>query len=427
MKNLIFKSCLVVLGATGNMNVALADTTVPTFTYKINLIDENNDIIRNLLTDEEAYVGKSITYSYPKYLTDSEGKVTYECTASTFSQTVSATEGGSTNVSYRKYEGVAQFFEAESLNLSTNASKDVSNKNCSSWHAIKYINANSPIYSIGDDGVYCMTMAVATARVGTNSSTGTPYSVTFTVNQDEDQLLLIDNVTWSANDIQKKGMIKTDNLELEKGKTLLLTTSPNKNAILDYVLMQKTASRVSVSAAKYATWVSKDNVVVPEDVKVYGVKENETGTGILLTEVKAGTVIPTGTSILVNASEEKHYFAVTTTDGESVSDNNLRASDGTVVSDGKTYYALGKFADKVGFALVEQGVPIPEGKAYLKVANASGAKFINIGTETTGVADVFVDSGAKHKGVCYSLDGKIVTQPTHGIYIRNGKKMIGEK
>ncbi len=136
MKNLILKSSLVFLGATGNMNVALADTTEPTFSYQINLIDENNDIIRTLLTDEEAYVGKSITYSYPKYLTDSEGKVTYECTASTFIQTVSATEGGSTNVSYRKYEGVAQFFEAESLNLSTNASKDVSNKNCSSGHAL---------------------------------------------------------------------------------------------------------------------------------------------------------------------------------------------------------------------------------------------------------------------------------------------------
>lgn len=422
MKNLILKSCLVVLGATGNMDIALADITESTFTYQINLIDENNDVIKNLLTDEEAYVGKSITYSYPKYLTDSEGKVTYECTASTFTQTVSATEDGTTNISYKKYDGMARFFEAEDLSIGSTL---VTNKNCSSGSAQKQIKANSNIYTVDDNGIYSITLAVCTGNVGTNSD-GTPKKVTFTVNQDEDQLLLIDNVTWSVNDILKKGMIKTDNLELEKGKTLLLTTSPNKNAILDYVLMQKTASRVSVSAAKYATWVCKDNVVVPEDVKVYGVKENEMGTGILLTEVKAGTVIPAGTSILVNASEGKHYFAVTTTEGESVSDNNLSASDGMVVSDGATYYALGKFADKVGFALVAQGVSIPAGKAYLRVANASGAKFINIGTETTGIADVFVDSGAR-QDVCYSLDGKIVTQPTHGIYIRNGKKIIVEK
>lgn len=425
MKHYILKSCIIALGLVTETTMILADTTEQTFSYQINLVDENSNIIKTLLTDDEAYTGKSIKYSYPKYLTDSEGNVTYVCTTSTFTSEASATEGGTTNVLYQKYDGVARFFEAEDLNLSTNAKKDVSNKNCSSGSAIKYINTNSPIYTVDDNGIYSMTLAVATGNAGTNSD-GTPKKVSFTVNQDDNQLLFIDDVTWSANDTQKKGNIKNDNLVLEKGKSILLTTSPAKNAILDYVLIEKTASRVSVSAAKYATWVAKDNVIIPEEVKVYAIKENEGGTGIIKTEIQTGTVIPAGMAILVGGEEGNHDFAVTADDGQQISDNRLLASDGTVVSDGNTYYALSMFGGKVGFALVGQGVTIPEGKAYLKVDNQSGAKFISMDGEITGINNTSLESDTK-QNTYYTLEGKKTKEPSYGLFIHNGKKVIVKK
>ena len=425
MKHYILKSCIIALGLVTETTMTLADTTEQTFSYQINLVDENNNIIKTLLTDDEAYTGKSIEYSYPKYLTDSEGNVTYVCTTSTFTSKASATEGGTTNVLYQKYDGVARFFEAEDLNLSTNAQKDVSNKNCSSGSAIKFINANSPIYTTDDNGIYSMTLAVATGNVGKNPD-GTPKKVSFTVNQDDNQLLFIDDVTWSANDTQRKGNIKNDNIVLEKGKAILLTTSPAKNAILDYVLIEKIASRVSVSVAKYATWVAKDNVIIPEEVKVYAIKENEGGTGIVKTEIKAGTVIPMGTAILVGGEEGNHDFAVTADDGQQISDNRLLASDGTVVSDGNTYYALSMFEGKVGFALVGQGVTIPEGKAYLKVDNQSGAKFISMDGEITGINNTSLESNTK-QNTYYTLEGKKTNEPSCGLFIHNGKKVIINK
>lgn len=422
MKYYILKSCLVAISLAAGTAITWADTTESTFSYQVNLVDENCNMIKNLLTDEEAYTGKSISYSYPKYLTDNEGKIAYVCTASTFTNKVSATEGGTTNISYQKYDGVARFFEAEDLSIGSTL---VTNKNCSSGSALKNIKANSNIYTVDDNGIYSITLAVCTGNVGTNSD-GTPKKVTFTVNQANDQLLFIDNVTWSANDTQKKGNIKSDNLVLKKGESILLTTSPAKNAILDYILIEKTASRVSVSAAKYATWVAKDNVIVPEGEKVYTIKANEGGTGIVKTEVEAGTVIPAGAAILVNGEEGSHDFAVTTDEGQQLPDNKLLASDGNVVSDGATYYALGMFNNKIGFALVGQGVTIPEGKAYLKVDNQSGAKFISMDGEFTSINNTFVESDTK-PNTYYTLEGKKTKEPTYGLFIHNGKKVIVKK
>lgn len=195
---------------------------------------------------------------------------------------------------------------------------------------------------------------------------------------------------------------------------------------MDYVLVTKTGDAtktVLVSEAGFATYATTKSVVVPEDenVKVMTVKVNAEGTAIELTEVKAGTVIPAKTGILVKATAGNHYFVVTSEAGTPL-DNDLKAATEAVTSDGAKYFALATLSDgKVGFAKVATGVNIPAGKAYLMVENGTPAKFFGLDGEATGINSV---KTAKADGAYYTLEGVKTTKPVKGLYIHNGKKIV---
>ncbi len=200
----------------------------------------------------------------------------------------------------------------------------------------------------------------------------------------------------------------------------------NQSADLDYIYIQRTGDAtetVSVSEAGFATYATTNNVVVPEDenVKVMTVKVNAEGTAIELNEVAAGTVIPAKTGILVKAPAGNHDFVVTSKEGATLENNNLVAATSDVTSDGTKFFALTKIGDKVGFALVENGVEIPAGKAYLEVSKGTAAKFFSLDGEATGINSV---KTAKADGAYYTLEGVKTTKPVKGLYIHNGKKIV---
>lgn len=180
---------------------------------------------------------------------------------------------------------------------------------------------------------------------------------------------------------------------------------------------------VSVSDAGYATYATTNNIVVPDnnDVKVMTVKVNEDKATITLNDVPAGKVIPANTGILVKAAKGDYNFVVTSDEGKELENNSLVAAKEAVTSDGSTYFALTKIGDKVGFAVVNNGVKIPAGKAYLKVPAATTAKFFSLDGEATGINSV---KTAKADGAYYTLEGVKTTKPVKGLYIHNGKKIV---
>lgn len=203
--------------------------------------------------------------------------------------------------------------------------------------------------------------------------------------------------------------------------------STNQSAGLDYVYIQKTGDAtetVSVSDAGYATYATKYNVEVPNDenVKVMTVKVNDDNSTITLYDVPAGKVIPANTGILVKAAQGNHDFVVTSKEDTKLENNSLIAATTDETSDGATYFALTKMDTKVGFAVVNKGVVIPAGKAYLNVPiAASGAKFFGLDGEATGINSV---KTAKADGAYYTLEGVKTTKPVKGLYIHNGKKIV---
>lgn len=200
----------------------------------------------------------------------------------------------------------------------------------------------------------------------------------------------------------------------------------NQSAGLDYIYIQRTGDAtetVLVSDAGYATYATTNNIVVPDnnDVKVMTVKVNEDKATITLNDVPAGTVIPAKTGILVKAAQGNHDFVVTSKEGAKLENNSLIAATTDVTSDGATYFALTKIGEKVGFALVENGVVIPAGKAYLEVSKGTAAKFFSLDGEATGINSV---KTAKADGAYYTLEGVKTTKPVKGLYIHNGKKIV---
>ena len=204
------------------------------------------------------------------------------------------------------------------------------------------------------------------------------------------------------------------------------STGTNQSADLDYIYIQRTGDATetaTISEAGFATYATTNNVVVPEDenVKVMTVKVNAEGTAIELNEVKAGTVIPAGRGILVKAPAGNCDFVVTSDKGTELTNNDLKAATADVTSDGTKFFALTKIGDKVGFALVENDVVIPAGKAYLEVSKGTAAKFFSLDGEATGINSV---KTAKADGAYYTLEGVKTTKPVKGLYIHNGKKIV---
>lgn len=204
------------------------------------------------------------------------------------------------------------------------------------------------------------------------------------------------------------------------------TEKTNQSEDFDYVVVKASlpaTETVSVSEAGYATYATKYNVEVPNDenVKVMTVTVNKDNSTITLNDIPANTVIPANTGILVKAPAGNCDFVVTSKEGAKLEHNSLIAATTDVTSKGDKFFALTKLGEKVGFALVANGVVIPAGKAYLEVPTSTTAKFFGLDGEATGINSV---KTAKADGAYYTLEGVKTTKPVKGLYIHNGKKIV---
>ncbi|MBR1505820.1 MAG: hypothetical protein IJ614_06905 [Prevotella sp.] len=145
--------------------------------------------------------------------------------------------------------------------------------------------------------------------------------------------------------------------------------------------------------------------------------------------------VPANTPLFLTA-EEAVSVDVPVLDGEAetVTTNYLKgsATEATVLdpTDAATYYIYGVNNDVAGFYKLagESGtISSAAGKAYLEVPAGLAPSFLNIsfGGEVTAVSTVR-GSGLKTQGtdIYYNLAGQRVAQPTKGLYIVNGKKVV---
>ena len=393
------------------LTVESSDEAIKPISYAVNLVDENNKVLKSIFSNEELIPGTKVDYVYPKYLTDDNGKVAYVCDANTFSGSVSPMEAGTTDVKYSAYKGTAYFVEAENA---INKAK-VESANYSSGAAMRGFNTNMDLFTVPETAVYRLSYAVCS----NNTGAGRQFVVSA-----GDKEIVNKVVQWSVNDVIKKGTMTEAAMTFNEG-TVIKAKGSDTNIILDYILLEKVTSEdVAVSAVKFATYVPTFNVVAPADVKVYTAKVNEAKSAVVLTEVPANSVIAKGTPVLVGAEAGSYNFAASADEATTVADNDLKAAADDTKGDGATIYALVEQDGKAVFAPLKEGVAVSVGHAYLELPAASATRFYSIqfGGETTGINEV--NAAAKADGAYYTLQGVKTSKAAKGIYIHNGKKVV---
>lgn len=186
-------------------------------------------------------------------------------------------------------------------------------------------------------------------------------------------------------------------------------------------LIKKNA--VQIGDAGYTTfWGMKDYNFT--GLTAYVVSEINTNS-VTLTEI---TSAPAWTGVILKGEAGVYVLEETDSPAE-VGTNLLQTSrGGNRGGESASYdlFALAKKGDVVGFYKVKDGVTIPAYKCFLSIKKEASAPeylaFI-LGGETTGINDVR-SKMADVRGEVYDLQGRKVAQPTKGLYIMNGKKII---
>ena len=209
----------------------------------------------------------------------------------------------------------------------------------------------------------------------------------------------------------------------------------------------KIVEELKIGATGYTTYyLENENFQVPTGCTAY-IITGSTPSGSISTPdhaiVKAfgaGKIIPKQTGFVLQgpANSTVVYQANVTGTEENVTGNLLvgTATEQEFSATGKKFYVLANGDQSIGF--YKQGtrggasIKLPAHRAGLRldesIARSKEALFFDFdaareNSQTTGIENI---SNAKQpqEDVVYDLQGRRVTNPTHGIYIINGKKVI---
>lgn len=142
------------------------------------------------------------------------------------------------------------------------------------------------------------------------------------------------------------------------------------------------------------------------------------------------TKVPAGTGLLLEGTDAEAIPVLTTNDADNMSDNLLHAGDGSTISkeDGYDKYVLAADDNTttVSFYLINNtSATVAKGKSYLKVpgqqSNNARQLTFSFWGDVTGIKSV--NNPPLTDNTFYNIAGQRVANPTHGLYIRNGKKI----
>lgn len=221
------------------------------------------------------------------------------------------------------------------------------------------------------------------------------------------------------------------------------------NPQCEWTLEEVTELPLKVTAAGYSTLFSARDHKIPENLYCYIATAKETdgvNVNIVMTKIEGG-ILPANTPVLVKAAAGTYLFSETDAVAQNENaepvpyDGNLFAGQIETKYSGhetngqgehkfKEYTLQNKQGTGIGFYLYS-GATLAGFKAYLPVINVLNATggtqpssvMFMFDDESTGISATEAFYGADND-VFYDLSGRRVTNPTSGIYIKNGKKYI---
>ncbi len=257
------------------------------------------------------------------------------------------------------------------------------------------------------------------------TESGYLYAASSDKNYLRTETTLDDNGKWTIafNDegdatIKAQGTNTRNWMRFNESSTLFNCYASGQADVYLYEKDEDKTTVVTISELGYATFGSAEAVDFSEtNLTVYTAKVNDTNSEVELTEVSKQ--VPAGEAVLLKG-EAGTYTGKVIESADRLTDNDLKLATADLRGNGKIY-VLNKVDDKVGFYKLSAEGTLSKGKAYLE--SESAAPFLGFdGEDTTGINSV--ERGTLSVEGCYTLDGRRVAQPTKGLYIVNGKKVI---
>lgn len=297
-------------------------------------------------------------------------------------------------------------------------------------------NSNSGICSTS---LYGKLVAIV-AEFNTNTTSGrvvnvygssTPYSAASELYSSDTQGTKIGSLTYTT------GTTYTV-LEVSDKYNYVGIRSNSSALYLDKVTFywQKTNDvAVTIAESGYSTFSATSAVTIPTGITAYQAT-NVSGTKVTL-EALTGNVIPANTGVVINGTASANVtFEETSDDASDTFSSNMliAASDDkcpTSFTNNTEYYAL---TNGYWYLIDSSVTEVPANKAILYIQGGVSASAplettfadnLTNGSdrETTGISNITAKT-QQNDGVYYNLQGMRVANPTSGLYIVNGKKVI---
>lgn len=203
------------------------------------------------------------------------------------------------------------------------------------------------------------------------------------------------------------------NYEAAEDKTITVTVLP---APIDVTTNE------GATGQYWATFYSNAmNYQAPEGTQVF--KVALTGTAIEMTEI-TDRIVKKGQGVVLKKTASGSITMTPTSSNSSddYSGNSLVGTMTSITNPGNAYVLNYKAATGAGFYKLSSGGTIGANKAYL-VSGAGAPEFFSFDGNTTSINEVrgkMEDVSSEY----YDLQGRRVSQPTKGLYIVNGKKVV---
>ena len=250
------------------------------------------------------------------------------------------------------------------------------------------------------------------------------WSGTFKVQESANGSSYTDVASYTNSDLSSSETAKTITLKsTTRYIKWIYTTKTLGNVALGNINLTKT-ELVSITDAGYATYVSDNDLDYSGVTGLKAYQATLSGSKITFTKV---TTVPAGEGVLLQGEEGDYNVPVTTDVAAWDADDNafVRGTGAAVpTSDGGNHnYILSNGDAGIGFYQAN-GTTVATNRAYLQTTTSGARIGLNFDDETTGISAVENVEPSTSKTVVFNLNGQRIANPSKGLYIVNGKKVI---
>ena len=207
---------------------------------------------------------------------------------------------------------------------------------------------------------------------------------------------------------------------LQAGSATIQATSGGKTATCAVTVNPLTLTAKEGATGEYWATYYNDMMGFTADDNTTVFQAALSGDQLTLTPV-ANRIIPAGNAVILKSSAATITLTPATTT-QTLSGNMLQGTTAEMTGAAGNIYVLNKGTNGVGFYKLASDGTIGANKAYLTYSGTLAREFFAF-DEATGIESIDHSPLTIDHSV-YDLQGRRVAQPTKGLYIVNGKKVI---